>query len=406
MEPMNNFLIKRTKQLTLGLILSCGLNVALLLALFLVWKGMTTPRLSLEQIEARVDELSPNKAMALTTFLPLSYDQLITHLSDKEQVEDGFTQRDIALGCLVSKHYFNIAKALPGTLLQSRKFVLGSDNIILFSGLNDEQIKKVTEYASTEKWPLTSQGLFLKLKEIKEPSLKSSFYTTREYVTLETLARGCGLEIPKEQLLQMIMEGSFEKLQEVSSKGSLDFSNSCLQKILMEYVEGCSQSAADILVENYPEFACKKLDDPSVILLLRQLKRATPAAENYAKEMLVSPRSRVVWHTAALRLYQFHGEIAPKNFDYRAAVSHFVIGDVLSTNVMPVSKTYLESTPVKEKDSLVIKKSEKRQFLHVVRQGESLWTIGKHYHIERDILKKHNALKSDNIREGQVLIIP
>ncbi|MEI6532136.1 MAG: hypothetical protein WCN87_04895, partial [Chlamydiota bacterium] len=237
---MNDFLIKRTKQLTLGLILSGGLNVGLALALFFVWKGGHTPKLSLEQIERRLEELSPNKAMALTAFLPLSYDQLITHLSDKAQVEDGFTQRDLALGCLVSKHYFNIAKALPGTLLQSRQFVLGSDNIILFPGLSDEQIKKITDYAATEKWPLTSQGLFLKLKEIKDPSLKSSFYATREYVALDTLAKGCGLEIPKEQLLQMLLEGSFEKLQQVSQEGALELSNSHLQKILMVYVEGCS----------------------------------------------------------------------------------------------------------------------------------------------------------------------
>lgn len=423
---MDDFLIKRTKQLTGGLILSGSLNVGLILALFFVWKSAHTPTLSLEQIEARVEKADGSgKAAVLTTLMPLHYEQLVTELGSKELVEDGYTKRDLALGLLVSKHYFNISKALPGTPLQSRQFLLGSEKITLFPGLSDEQLRKVADYAATEQWPFTSQGLFAKLKEKKEPSLKTAFCMTPEYASLETLTRACGLDVSKDQIVQMLLEGSFEKLQEYAKEG--DLSNSRLQKILLGYVDSCSPTAADILVTSYPEFASKKLDDPAVIGLLRQLKVKSSAAENYAKEILLSPRSRAVWQAAAVRLYQFHGEAAPKTFDYRAAVSRFVTPAALEKKVvvlqtkkpstapssLPAGKEKQNEASSKAKNKeLAAKKNnpavkgEKKQFLHVVRGGESLWTIARQYHVDGESLKKANALKNDKIREGQVLIIP
>lgn len=405
---MDDYFLKRTKQLAAGLMISGLLNVGLLLALFFVWYGAHTPLLSLDQIEAKVEDVGPNKAVVLEAMRQLPYEQLVLELRNSEQVEDGFSRRDLALGTLVSQHHFNLNKALAGAALQPRQFALGQTRLVLFPGLTEAQLTRVADYASTEQWPLTSEGLFLKLKEKKEPSLKAAFSMTSEYAAVETLVRACGLDSPKEQLIQMLAEGNWKELYAFALETGGELSNARLQKLLLTYVENCSPVAAEMLVHHYPEYALKRLDDQTVILLLRQLKSPSPAAEAYAKELLLSPRSRTVWQAAAIRLYQFHGEPAPKSFDYRATVKRFIAPAVLEKKFVKPKAAAVQKEPVAPKKAATTppKKEDKKQFLHVVRQGESLWTIARQYHIDGEVLKKANSLKSNTIREGQVLIIP
>ena len=50
--------------------------------------------------------------------------------------------------------------------------------------------------------------------------------------------------------------------------------------------------------------------------------------------------------------------------------------------------------------------ANQRSLIHKVKRGESLSVVAQRYHISITALKKHNALRSNNLRIGQVLKIP
>ena len=413
-------LLKRTRQLIAALIVSGTINILLLLALFFSLRGLVGegPVFKLDEVG---DEAVLGKAALLRQFEALSYDQLTTLLSDKTLVEDGFTRRDLGLGCLVSMHHFNIAKALPGTILESRQFQ-GKQRIILFPGLNDDHFKKIMEFASTERWPLTSQGLFLALKNSQEPSLIAAFSMTQEFASMDLLMRASSLNCSREKIAKMISEGSWKQLSTfaLEQKEEADLSPGRLQKVLTSYVESSSSAAAEILVQSFPDYALKRLDDQTVSHVLRLLKTPGPAGEAYAKEVLLSPRSKAVWKEAAYLLYHFHGETLPPHFDYIATVRRFVPTPLLKDKLVVASKkasavkkvepTKLETSAKAEapktKPEVPKKPAAKKEFIHVVRQGESLWTIARQYHVDSEKLKSVNKLKNDTIKEGQLLVIP
>ena len=65
--------------------------------------------------------------------------------------------------------------------------------------------------------------------------------------------------------------------------------------------------------------------------------------------------------------------------------------------------------PVKERPTLATYKSNKENknniSLHVVKQGESLYTIAKKYKVSIDSIKNANAMDQDDLQVGQTLKI-
>lgn len=87
-------------------------------------------------------------------------------------MEDGFSERDIALGCLVAFHNFDVSRALLGhdQPAQQRSLIYGRLKsgepaaIDVYTGLTEQQYQAIKDFATTERWPLTSKGLFWQLK--------------------------------------------------------------------------------------------------------------------------------------------------------------------------------------------------------------------------------------------------
>ena len=65
--------------------------------------------------------------------------------------------------------------------------------------------------------------------------------------------------------------------------------------------------------------------------------------------------------------------------------------------------------PVKDRPALATYKSNKENknniSLHVVKQGESLYTIAKKYKVSIDSIKNANAMDQDDLQVGQTLKI-
>src|SRR5579872_5871162 len=187
--------IRRTRVLTQALIISGTLNISLLTTFiyFVLKEKNNSSTFEISALEVKPGTPTPppltneNIARAYSQ-MPLS--DLLIRLEDKELVEEGFTKRDLSLACLVAFHHFNLERALGGLVLQKRLISFRNDgeggevvDLTLFPGLADYQFQAIIRYAKTEKWPLTSQGLFYEIKRSKsprDPSLLEAFSFTPE----------------------------------------------------------------------------------------------------------------------------------------------------------------------------------------------------------------------------------
>lgn len=219
--------IKRTRYLTQILIISGTLNIGLVATFaYFVLK---------EKQENLAIELQPAKNLAaketnfqlIRSYSLLPYQELLLRLENRDLIEEGLTKRDLSLACLVAFHHFNIDKALGGIPLQKRTLLFtnqeGQETIDLpvFPGLADYQFQAILQYAKTEKWPLTSQGLFYELKRSptpRDPTLLDTFYLTPEYHAVSTLFSKSGLNLSREQIVELICEGEWTSISSFTAQ--------------------------------------------------------------------------------------------------------------------------------------------------------------------------------------------
>ncbi len=469
MSEVDKHIFKQARWLTQALIISGALNIGLALALFLLFvKEKIVP----EVLDHRpvFEETLPfakehNNADEILKLEALTFDQLILKLNSKDLVEDGFMQRDLSLGLLVSKYHFDISKALAPKNPHPRILALGNNKghvamrVKVFPGLSDEEFSKMLYFANTERWPLTSQGLFKQIQEKgldAEESLVDAFYLTNEFIEVETLFQRAESVQNRKTILELLKSGDWFMLEAFakSQKEAKDLSVARHQRFLLDYIGRNSKESALIMLQTHGPFAVKKLDDAHVIAMLELLDEKNAHSEAFAKAMLLSPRSDAVWRVAAKRLFQFSGTEMQEPYDHMKVLAKFIPEDVLK-NKMTVAKEVVvkEGAPqksiaplakkqtikssldikedkidqvksdeklsnikkairVKSEDLLVKKESVKplkvdNKFkTHMVLEGETLWMIAKKYNVELDLLKSINKLSSDTIKVGRILTIP
>lgn len=143
---------------------------------------------------------------------------------------------------------------------------------------------------------------------------------------METLFKRSGASVDKSRLLQIVSEGDWKMLRDFASQQetSQDLSPARRQRFLLDYVSKGSKPAAYLLLQTDGAFAARKLDDRSVAVMLKLLDEKTPEAKAFALEVLSSPRSDVVLHLAAARLYEFAGEEIPTAYSHEDALSRFL----------------------------------------------------------------------------------
>lgn len=419
---MNNHFDK-IRSLTRWLFVSGSLNIFLLVftIYWIIRERPPAPYYELKPANKKEQQaplaIDRSNAEVLRSLRGLPLEQLVAKLGDTQLVENGYTQRDLALACMVSLQHFDLNRALLGLKPpeQQRSLVYGRNaqgkpiEIVVYPGLSDEHFQAIIRYANTEKWPLTSRGLFLLVKrnlikeEKPEASLVDSFFLTPEFLTVEMLFNRSSIAVERPELLKLLSEGNWVLLTTFFEQQRItqDFSPARRQKFLLDYIEHGSRNAAYLLLRSDGEFAARKLDDRHVLLLLRLLQIKTPEAEQFSINQLASPRSNAVWKMAAKRLYQYSGEVPPANYQHQAALERFVRQKTVPLHTEKVVATVVVP-PGKPKPV----KISTPQSTYIVQDGDSLWKISRKFKVDIEKLKKTNKLTTDRLKTGMALKIP
>lgn len=406
---------KRSGFLSQALIFSVALNVALLATFgYFLLRGQKAQVAFASPPSTETVEKTINNAEILRLLCEKNFSELVELLSDKQNLEDGYLKRDFALAILVSFHQFHLEKALNGAALQQRQILFSrhpqgeSIDLAIFPGLTDEHYEAIIKYARTEKWPLTSQGLFFEIKRAlatnKTPDLLliESFALSPEYISITTLFSRSGAVIPKEELFELVTQGDWQTLNSLyeQQKQSQDLSVDRCRTLLVDYLQQHSKKAAQLLLRCDSEFTLKRLTDDQVLFVLDNANLAEKHAMGLAKALLCSTRGENVIRVAAGKLYAQAGEAMPNPFQLLDAIKRFCPG------ALPKAAPALEKPVVVAPPPSPMEKSQKSQMLYIVQSGDSLWKIAKKHRVSIEAIVKANHLETERLKPGQQLQIP
>jgi len=355
-----------------------------------------------KQQQVEVDYHSNDEAFGL--FYIMTFDQLIAQLSNDQMIEDGYAYRDLALAYLVAYHDFNLDKALSGFPVQKRHVIIGSSaegeshsaDVTVFPGLYPEQFQAIAHYAKTERWPLTSKGLFLKLKEHsiqEDPTLSATFYLTPEFLAVEALFNRAPIKVERSVLLDVVCDGDWQMLADFlqEQRLSLDLSHGRRRGFLLDYIVRESSSAARMMLNTDGEYVVRKLDDTQSLSVMRLLGDKDETSEQFVVDLLTSPRSDAVWDEAARKLYSWDGEAPPDKGLHMKALEKFVPQDMINEKVAGLPS---QSQP----------KCDDKNY--VVQSGDNLWKIARNFGVSIGDIKNASNLEVDVIHPGMKLKIP
>jgi LysM repeat protein len=332
--------IKRIRQLTFLLAISGGLNIILGFFIFYWMTKENPPTPYFELKPAKKQELQTPLAIdhsnseIIRHFRRMPLQWLISRLSHTQLVENGYTERDLALASLTSFHSFDLERAFTGLPSPEKRTIVYGQfqdgrpaELTVFPNLSNKHFAAVQHFASTERWPLTSKGLFLALQKGElDPHLLDAFFMTQEFNTIEMIFNRNQVPVSKEELLKVILEGNwvlFSAFVE-QQKTANDLSAARRQHFLLQYIQHQSKAAAQLLLKTDPDFATRKLDDAQILVLLKLLDEKNVGSETFALAQLTSPRSDAVRKQAAERLYQYEGAILPEPYKHQEALARFV----------------------------------------------------------------------------------
>lgn len=368
MNPDPSFYLRKIRRLSQALFVSGALNIGVLaiLSYWIARERVPTPYFELKPATSDQQQIPladlRNCSEVISHLYQQTLSQLINKLHNVQLVENGYKERDLALASLVAFHHFDLSRALSDEPSQKRtiKWKDPSNqewvNLIVYPGLTNEQFDSILQFTRTERWPITSEGLFLLLQNQKkgqqvDSSLFEAFVLTPEFSTIEILFSRAENPISKQKILDVITEGNWDYLKQfvVQQRQINDLSAARRQKFLLDYISHQSESAAYLLLESEGEFAAKKLDDEQVIAILQLLPRKTVESERFALDLLTSPRSNHVWQQASLRLYEYGGESVPTEWDYQAVLRKFAPEKALPEKEIPKKEVVKASLPVPNK---------------------------------------------------------
>ncbi len=379
--------LNQVRRLTTYLIASGSLNIIMLATIlyvslgggFLVRQSDATNRIYSTRDSILADDRT--NAEVLCSLVHMLPEQLVARLGDTQLVEDGYSQRDLCLGCLATLHHVDIAKALRSSNIPQERFLdveTGTNppviSIAVYPGLTDSQFGQIIQFVNTERWPLTSEGLFLALKHAKlrqDASLAEAFYLTPEFLTLQRLFTRTETPIDRTDVLDFLLEGDWNAVA-TSYKAALEVNESSpalRRRVLMSYILAGSKSATYLMLKSDGNYAAKKLDDNTVLAMLKSMNSVTSDVESFVGELVRSPRSDAVLERA-----------------------HQLCSTALVAAVNQIE------------DKQYAKNNSER--VHVVQRGDSLWKISRQHKVDVAVLKAHNGLQNDLLKPGATIRIP
>lgn len=385
---------KKFRILTIALIFSGALNVSLIAAF--AFFSSKENQISIPIMRAKSDpKCQTTNSQIVSAMSRQTFRELVSFLTNRELVEEGYTKRDLAVAALVTFHHFNLEKAISGHPTQTRTLQLpDNQKMEVYPGLTEEQFEAIIRFAYQEKWPLTAKGLFALLqKGTCDESLEQAFFLTPEFYSLQTFFQKSGAPQESSTLLKLISEGAWDLLEKWTHE-PVDFSLDKRRELLLAYLTLHAPTAAQILLQTDFAFAVKRLEDRGILEVLALLKKQTVEGTKFCIELLRSPRSDAIWQAAAMTLYSYAGELPTAPIDPKAVLARFAPEPVAIT---------AQPAPVFVPAPAV--SAEPARF-HVVKDGESLWKISRQYKVKVEEIVKLNGLEKDSLFPGMTLKIP
>lgn len=365
----------RTKGLIGALAISGFLNIILITSIFYGNLRERSPALYCEQKPAlKLAKQSPlavndTSGRLIYRLRELPYEQLTEKLKSTIPVEHGYLERDFALAYLISRHHFDLARAMEGSSFTLQERVVtyrqptGLDaSVNVFSSLNAGHFEAILRFAATERWPQTSKGLFLllqKKKENRESTLSDAFLLTPEFLSIEPLFKRTDSPVDKTEIVDFLIEGNWTMLSRIANRQRLDgdVSDERRKSVLLEYLKKGSPAATKLLAKIDSSFDFKPEDTG--------LRPATKKTDEPRVEKISLP--------------------APQK---------------------KLSNAEKKTPPSSQPTSFRKSDFSNPDRLYIVQEGDTLWKLSKRFNIEVDILKKYNKLTSDSLAPNSAIRIP
>lgn len=393
--------MRKMRVLTVALIISGALNIGLVAMGVFTQCQEAESSIAIRQVAKGKERIATSFDRSFAQMEKLSFHELVSFLTNRDLVDDGYSKRDLALSALVAFHHFHIEKALGGASLQRRDISLTNGlTVQVFPGLSNDHFEAVIRFAYEEKWPVTAEGLFKLIKKgssLKDESLVQAFLVTPEFRALQAVFKNTEVSQQSAELLHLVCEGSWELFDQFAREQAqlLDLSVERRRSLLLGYLAIGSKTAARLLLTTDFAFIAKRLEDKGIIGMLSLLTEKSVEAERLCMELLKSPRSDAVWESAASSLYAYNGEEAPSPIDLQAARERFA-------GAAPLPK--IVAVEVAKSAPKTAQAPKLRQ--HIVKEGESLWKIARQYNVKVDEIVKVNEMEKDRLFPGMVLCIP
>lgn len=373
------------------LVLSVALNVALL-GVFFYYLIRDNPLHFCYRPKEIVKSQHPPIPPGFLDRLPaVSFGHLLELLNDDRKMEYGFCVREVALGALAAFHDFDVERGLGRGRLSKHIWEYEGKRFLLFPGLSEADFETLKIFAHAEQWPLTCQGLFKRIRdsglENCDSGLIGFFCHTPEFVLFETLFARTRLPIQKRSVLNLALEGGWEKFAAfiAEQQAGVDFSHEARQKVLLGAIDEGSKTAAYLLLITDAPFAAHQLDDVHLAHVLDLLTAKTQESLQFAQTVAASSRIDPVRQKAMARISEYTGN-APGE-----VAGHFYEKPG-QKDLRPVFRQAPPAAPPSGS--------------HVVQEGESLWIIARKYKISTDALMEANQMQNSVIRPGKTLKIP
>ena len=374
-----------------ALILSVTLNVALL-GVFFYFLIRDNPLHFAYQPKESLHVRHPPIPSGFLQRLPsVGFDHLIELLADERKMEYGFQVRELALGALALFHHFDVERGLGRGKLSKHIWEYEEARFFMYPGLSRTDFETLRHFALKDQWPLTSQGLFERIRETGlencDQGLIHFFCHTPEFVLFETLFARTHLPIQKRNVLNLALEGGWEKFAAFSEEQriGIDFSSETRQQVLLGAIDEGSKTAAHLLLMTDAPFAIHKLDDVHLMRVLDLLGTKTAESLQFVQNIAASERIDAVRQKALARIAEYTGTTSCE------MASHFYEKPG-QKDLRPVFR----GAPPEPLAPTV----------HVVQEGESLWLIARKYKVSIDVLMETNQIHSSVIRPGRTLKIP
>lgn len=397
-----------------------------------------TPYCALKPVEGAAADsthkISGAKEQVLAEYASFSFQGLVQELKKQELVEDGFRRRDFALALLQAIYELDVDRAIRKEQRQDPRIFIWRQGtierrLLFYSGLHDAEFASISRFAQEEAWPISPKAQFTRLQEQKrqmniDPTLAETFMISPDFWTFYLLFHRTASSVSKEQVLELLLEGSWDTIDVFvrEQKQAHDLSLERKRRLLLLFMKTGSSAAARLLLQTDFMYAVKQLDDAQVIEILRLLSGKTQESEAFAKEMLKSPRSQGVWQQASLRLYEYAGEPIPKSWSRDGSLERF-LGEQKKKKSLPLPlpkksmKTPVVPAPVvpakshsaachQPTRSVSQKKNTSPCRIYIVQQGDSLWKISRRFGVGMQELMTTNQLSSAHLKPGTLLKIP